>query len=60
MKSMIDSGMSDKTPCDSCSDAEAAAALAQGHPKSKPPPPKWNMKSRIGGDARKSAFGGKG
>lgn len=57
MKSLIDSGMSDKTPCDKCSDEEAASALAQGHSKCKPAPASWNMKSRINGDSRNKAFG---
>lgn len=32
-----------------CNDADAAATLAQGHPKSGLAPAKWGMKDRDGG-----------
>ncbi len=43
-KSMIDGGMS---PQDCCTDGEAAAALAQGHPKAKAAPVSFGMKNRT-------------
>ena len=38
------------------SDSEAACALAMGHPKCKPVPVKWTMKSQQDDDARKQSF----
>lgn len=47
-KSLIDDGMH---PNDCGSDAEAASALALGHPKAKPAPVGFGMKNRTkGGD----------
>lgn len=43
-KSMIDDGMQ-AGHC--CTDSEAAAALAQNHPKSKPAPVGFGMKNRT-------------
>lgn len=42
-KSLIDGGMKP----DECSDGDAACALAQGHPKSKPVPVGFGMKNRT-------------
>lgn len=42
-KSLIDGGMS---PDNCCSNEEAAAALAQGHPKSGTPPVGFGMRDR--------------
>lgn len=44
-KSMIDSGMS--PGCADCSDADAASALAQDHPKSGKPPIGYGQRSRT-------------
>lgn len=43
-KSLIDENL---TPGDCCTDACAAAALAQGHPKAKAAPVGFGMKSRT-------------
>lgn len=58
-KSLIDGGMSPGE----CTDCEAAGALAQGHPKSKPVPTGFGMKNRTqdgdgpDDDARSPKFG---
>lgn len=56
-KSMIDSGMD---PKDCCGDSAVASELAQGHPKSKPAPIGYGMRSRAGDgdgtDARDPSF----
>jgi hypothetical protein len=58
-KSLIDGGMS---PTDCCTDGEAAAALAQGHPKAHPAPVGYGMRDRTSDgdgpddDARSPSF----
>lgn len=48
---------------DDCTDAEAAGALAQNHPKAKPAPTAYGMRNRAqdgdgaDDDARKASFG---
>ncbi len=60
-KSLIDGGMSPgNTAC--CTDKDAAAALAQGHPKSAPAPIGYGQRSRTqdgdgpDDDARQPSF----
>lgn len=59
IKSLVDGGM---TPSE-CTNGDAAACLAQGHPKAHPAPISYGMRDRTSDgdgpddDARKQSFG---